>query len=100
MQARSSSCFPSLPLRIGQLAAGVLIIVWSVATMLPYLAAIALIANSDLGWQLTGGVLAGYCAVMVVPATALAIARLAAHQRMDPPLQRRLRSAAYRPGRR
>ncbi|WP_280233446.1 GAP family protein [Nocardia cyriacigeorgica] len=124
---------PSLPLRIGQLTAGVLIIVWSyrleararrqgdepgkvhrwrtramtgsgsaralmslatvaaaleLATMLPYLAAIALIADAGLDWQLTGGVLAGYCAIMVVPAAALAIARLAAHQRMDPLLQR------------
>ncbi|GAB2627673.1 GAP family protein [Streptomyces capparidis] len=123
----------SLPLRIGQLAVGVLIIVWSyrleararrqgnepgkvhrwrtramtgpgsarglmsmatvaaaleVATMLPYLGAIALITNSGLGWPLTGGILAGYCAVMVLPAAALAIARLAAHQRMDPLLRR------------
>ncbi|NUW33818.1 GAP family protein [Nonomuraea sp. SMC257] len=130
---RAFADVPPVPLRIGQLAAGVLIIVWSyrleararrqgdepgrvhrwrtramtgpgsarglmslaavavaleVATMLPYLAAIALIANSGLGWQLTGGVLAGYCAVMVIPAAALAVARLAAHQRMDPLLRR------------
>ncbi len=130
---RALAGVPPVPLRIGQLAAGALIIVWSyrleararrqkdepgkihrwrtramtgpgsarglmslaavaaaleVATMLPYLAAIALIANSGLGWQLTGGVLAGYCAVMVVPAATLAIARLAAQQRIDPLLQR------------
>ncbi|WP_039822237.1 GAP family protein [Nocardia testacea] len=58
------------------------------ATMLPYLAAVGLIANADLAWQLTGFVLAAYCVVMTLPAIALALARLAAHQRVDPFLQR------------
>lgn len=124
---------PPIPLRIGQLLLGVLIIVCSywlesrarrqgdnpskvqrwrtramsgsgsspalmslalvaaaleLATMLPYLAAVALIANADLGWHLTGATLAAYCAVMTVPASVLTIARFAAHHKVDPLLQR------------
>ncbi|MGX1809000.1 GAP family protein [Nocardia sp. NPDC055321] len=59
-----------------------------VATMLPYLAAVALLANADLSWALTAISLAAYCVVMTVPAAALAVARLTAHHRVDPILQR------------
>lgn len=59
-----------------------------VATMLPYLAAVGLLANADLAWHLIGVTLAVYCVVMTLPAMALAVARLAAHQRVDPFLQR------------
>ncbi|WP_194836295.1 GAP family protein [Nocardia sp. XZ_19_369] len=59
-----------------------------VATMLPYLAAIALIANADLPWSLTGLTLATYCILMTLPALALAAARLIAHHRIDPLLQK------------
>ncbi|MGW4774433.1 GAP family protein [Nocardia sp. NPDC004278] len=59
-----------------------------VATMLPYLAAVGLLANADLAWHLIGVTLAAYCVVMTLPAMALAVARLAAHQRVDPFLQR------------
>ncbi|WUI04250.1 GAP family protein [Spirillospora sp. NBC_00431] len=59
-----------------------------VATMLPYLGAVGLIANADMSWQLTGATLAGYCVVMTVPALVLTTARLAAHARIDPLLQR------------
>ncbi|MER6951516.1 GAP family protein [Nonomuraea sp. NPDC000554] len=59
-----------------------------VATMLPYLAAVGVIANADLGWQLTGAALAGYCLVMTLPALVLAVARLTAHRAVEPLLQR------------
>ncbi|MGW3352944.1 GAP family protein [Nonomuraea rubra] len=59
-----------------------------VATMLPYLAAIALIANAGLGWQLTGGAIAGYCVLMITPAAVLAVARLATRRRVEPLLER------------
>ncbi|WP_158578488.1 GAP family protein [Spongiactinospora rosea] len=59
-----------------------------VATMLPYLAAVGLIANADLGWGLTGASLAGYCLVMILPAIVLTIARRAAHRTVEPLLQR------------
>ncbi|WP_378733697.1 GAP family protein [Nocardia brasiliensis] len=59
-----------------------------VATMLPYLAAVGLIANTDLTWPLTGATLAAYCLVMTLPALVLAAARLLAHERIDPLLQR------------
>ncbi|MEU8897273.1 GAP family protein [Nocardia sp. NPDC048505] len=59
-----------------------------VATMLPYLAAVSLLANADLAWHLIGITLAAYCIVMTLPALALALARFAAHQRVDPLLQR------------
>ncbi|MER5324941.1 GAP family protein [Streptosporangium roseum] len=58
-----------------------------VATMLPYLAAVGLIANADLGWQFTGATLAGYCLVMTLPAIVLAIARLTARQMVESLLQ-------------
>ncbi|MEU4572653.1 GAP family protein [Nonomuraea sp. ATR24] len=59
-----------------------------VATMLPYLAAVGLIADADLGWQLSGVTIAGYCLVMTLPAIVLAVARLAAHRRVEPLLQK------------
>ncbi|WP_330232323.1 GAP family protein [Nocardia sp. NBC_00508] len=128
-----TASLPPVPLRIGQLILGLLVIAWSyrlearaarqagtpgkiqrwrekamsgsgssrglvqlallavaleVATMLPYLAAVGLIVHADLGWQLTGSTLAAYCVVMILPALALAAARLAAHQRVDPILRR------------
>ncbi|WP_375000654.1 GAP family protein [Aeromicrobium sp. CTD01-1L150] len=69
--------------KLAVLAAGL-----EVATMLPYLAAIALISASDLGWLGTGAALAAYCLVMILPATLLAGARLLAHDRIDPLLHR------------
>ncbi|MFF3767449.1 GAP family protein [Streptomyces sp. NPDC001922] len=58
------------------------------ATMLPYLAAVGLIAEADITVPLTGAVLAGYCVVMTLPAIVLAVARFAAHHRADPVLRR------------
>ncbi|WP_331766275.1 GAP family protein [Embleya sp. NBC_00896] len=124
---------PSIPLRVGQLVLGILVIALSyrleararrqgdtpgrmrrwraramsgsgsfgglmslalvaaaleVATMLPYLAAVGLIADADLAPHLTGAALAGYCVVMTVPAIVLAIARIAAHDKAEPLLCR------------
>ncbi|CAL9279630.1 MULTISPECIES: GAP family protein [Streptomyces] len=57
-------------------------------TMVPYLAAVGLLANADLTWQVTGGGLAGYCVVMILPAVLLGAVRIAAHDRAEPVLQR------------
>ncbi|MFI6642445.1 GAP family protein [Streptomyces sp. NPDC050504] len=57
-------------------------------TMVPYLAAVGLLANADLTWQVTGGALAGYCVVMILPAVLLGSVRIAAHDRAEPVLQR------------
>jgi cytochrome c biogenesis protein CcdA len=59
-----------------------------VATMLPYLGAIGALVAVDLPWGTTAAVLAGYCLVMCLPALLFAIARLLAHQRIDPLLHR------------
>ncbi|CEA07361.1 hypothetical protein BN1051_00673 [Arthrobacter saudimassiliensis] len=58
------------------------------ASMLPYLAGIGLITTSGIGWPLTGGILAGYCTVMVLPALLLLAARMLAARRMEPVLRR------------
>lgn len=59
-----------------------------VVTMVPYLAAVGLLANADLTWQVIGGALAGYCVVMILPAVLLGAVRIAAHERAEPVLQR------------
>jgi hypothetical protein len=59
-----------------------------VVTMVPYLAAVGLLANADLTWQAIGGALAGYCLVMILPAVLLGAVRIAAHDRAEPVLQR------------
>ncbi|AXE89116.1 GAP family protein [Streptomyces sp. Go-475] len=59
-----------------------------VVTMVPYLAAVGLLANADLTWQAIGGALAGYCVVMILPAVLLGAVRIAAHDRAEPVLQR------------
>ncbi|MFF0740353.1 GAP family protein [Streptomyces sp. NPDC004111] len=57
-------------------------------TMVPYLAALGLLANAGQNWQVTGGALAGYCIVMILPAVLLGAVRIAAHDRAEPVLQR------------
>ncbi|WP_086562496.1 GAP family protein [Streptomyces africanus] len=59
-----------------------------IVTMVPYLAAVGLLANADLTWQVIGGALAGYCVVMILPAVLLGVVRIAAHDRAEPVLQR------------
>ncbi len=58
------------------------------ASMLPYLAAIALLASSGLGTGATVALLAGYCLVMVLPALVLLALRAALHDRLTPALTR------------
>lgn len=62
--------------------------VLELATMLPYLAAIGLLTTSELGAAPRAGVLAGYCAVMVLPALVLLLLRLVAHRQVEGLLRR------------
>jgi hypothetical protein len=66
------------------LTAGVL----EVATMFPYLGAIALIAGAGLAPAVDVAVLAGYCLVMILPALVLLGVRLVLAERVTPLLTR------------
>jgi hypothetical protein len=55
-----------------------------VATMFPYLGAIALLAGTGLGVAGIAAVLAGYCLVMILPALGLLGLRLALSERVTP----------------
>lgn len=59
-----------------------------VASMLPYLAAIALLSQSSTGMSESVLTLAGYCAVMIAPALALLAARVVFGRRLEPQLRR------------
>ena len=59
-----------------------------VPTMLPYLAAIGILAATDLAVGLQLSVLGGYAVVMVLPALTLAVLRAAAGSRVEAPLRR------------
>jgi hypothetical protein len=59
-----------------------------VATMFPYLGAIALIAGAGLAPGVDVAVLAGYCVVMVLPALVLLGVRLVLAERVTPLLTR------------
>lgn len=69
--------------RLALIAAGL-----EVATMLPYLIAIGLLASSDISPLAFTGSLALYCLVMVLPAIILMTVRIVAHDRVGPVLQR------------
>ncbi|WP_324275021.1 GAP family protein [Blastococcus brunescens] len=58
------------------------------ASMVPYLAAIALLATSGSGPGASTVVLAGYCLVMVLPALVLLVVRTALDERLTPVLAR------------
>lgn len=58
------------------------------ATMLPYLAAIGLIATEGPAWPGPVPLLAGYCLVMVLPATVLLVGRAVAGRALEGPLRR------------
>lgn len=62
--------------------------VMEAATMVPYLAAIGLIAAAPLGTGAEAVVLAGYVGVMMLPALALLTGRLAAARAVEPVLER------------
>lgn len=57
-------------------------------TMLPYLAAIAMLTAADLGAVELTASIAVYCLVMVVPAIVLCAGRLTFHERVDPTLHK------------
>ena len=59
-----------------------------VATMLPYLAAIAIIGTADINMTSSVALLAGYCLVMVLPAIALLVGRNLSEARIRPILER------------
>ncbi|GGM00561.1 MULTISPECIES: GAP family protein [Micromonospora] len=59
-----------------------------VATMLPYLAAIGLLATAELAGPTTLALLGGYCLVMVLPAVLLLGARVALPATIEPLLVR------------
>ncbi|WP_020579556.1 GAP family protein [Actinopolymorpha alba] len=59
-----------------------------IATMLPYLGAIAMLAASDLGAATVTALLAAYCLIMVLPAGMLLLARLTVASRIEPILRR------------
>jgi len=63
-------------------------VVLELGTMLPYLAAIGLIASEGPSWPMSGILLFGYCIVMVVPAFVLLIGRLIAYRTLKQPLVR------------
>lgn len=65
---------------------GIVSVALELATMLPYLAAMALIAAADLGWTGRVAALAGYCLVMVAPALAILALRMKAEARIQPAL--------------
>ncbi|SDC24089.1 Sap, sulfolipid-1-addressing protein [Geodermatophilus telluris] len=58
------------------------------ASMVPYLAALALLATAGVGAGPTVAVLAGYCLLMVLPALVLLAVRAALHDRLTPALTR------------
>jgi hypothetical protein len=68
---------------LGVAAAGI-----EVMSMLPYLAAIGVIAAAGVGVGVWLPVLAGYVLVMVLPALVLLGVRLAVHRRAEPALRR------------
>jgi hypothetical protein len=59
-----------------------------VATMLPYLGAIALMAGADLPGPAIPALLAGYCLVMILPALALFALRTPGEARIEAVLER------------
>lgn len=59
-----------------------------VASMLPYLGAVGIVVAADLPFATQLIVLAGYVAVMTLPALVLLIVRVAGGRRLEPTLQR------------
>ncbi|MDR7184215.1 hypothetical protein J2X85_001238 [Microbacterium trichothecenolyticum] len=59
-----------------------------VATMLPYLVAMGMLAEAPLGMPVRIAALAGYCAVMILPAVVLLVLRVVAAPVVERPLSR------------
>jgi cytochrome c biogenesis protein CcdA len=75
----------SLPSLIGLALTAAVI---ELMSMLPYLAAIGIIAASGMDTPKSMVILLPYCLVMVLPALILALGRLFARERLDQPLRR------------
>lgn len=73
---------------IGVMAVAVGAGVIELATMLPYLLAISVLASSDLAPITQVPAVAAYCVVMTLPALVLLLFRTLAHRVIDRPLQR------------
>lgn len=72
----------------GMLALAVTAGALELATMAPYLGAIGILTASDVSVGVQMGVLAGYVAVMSLPAVILLVARVALGSRADAPMRR------------
>lgn len=59
-----------------------------VATMLPYLGAIALVASANLPWQQIVALMSAYCLMMILPAMVLLSMRMIVGERIRPMLLR------------
>ncbi|MFK4729108.1 GAP family protein [Agromyces mediolanus] len=59
-----------------------------VATMLPYLVAMGMLAEAELSMPLRFGALAGYCLLMILPALVLLVLRIVAAPLVQAPLER------------
>ncbi|WP_170163170.1 GAP family protein [Bogoriella caseilytica] len=59
-----------------------------IATLIPYLAGIGLVAGADPGAPASAGLLLLYCAVMIAPALLLLLGRVLAHRHLEPLLRR------------
>lgn len=59
-----------------------------IATLLPYVAGIGMVAAEDPGLPTAPGMILFYCLVMIVPALVLLTARIAAGQAVEQPLQK------------
>lgn len=57
-----------------------------VATMLPYLGAIALLTSANLSWPITVVVMIAYCLIMILPAVVLLGMRIAFGEQIKPTL--------------
>ncbi len=57
-----------------------------VATMLPYLGAIALLTSANLSWPITVVVMIAYCLIMILPAAVLLGMRIAFGEQIKPTL--------------
>lgn len=68
---------------LGLAAAGL-----EIATLLPYLAGIGLVAAADPGVPMAPAMILFYCAVMILPALVLLVARVFAHRALERPLRR------------
>lgn len=73
---------------LGLVSLALVAVVLELATMVPYLAAIGIVAATDVGPGLSVVTIAGYCVVMILPALVLLVGRMVAHDALEGPLTR------------